>query len=416
MVHLTVLTYFLATFSLLCAAAPATHQKAHHGQKHGMSKALNKTISSMNVTTAKAVYFLSNDAQNSVVALKIMPDGTLAEGSITPTGGKGGNGIDASKNASAAPDALFSQGALTVGGCNLFAVNAGSNTLTGFQIDDTDPTKLTPIGDPVDTLGEFPVSVAFSQEINQACVVNGGAIAGVACYNVDNEALTPNSLLRPFNISQTTPPVGPLGTVSHIFFNSESTALITTVKGNPMTGTAGFLSVFPITEGNQIATQDVQSAPSGTKVLFGSQNIGPNMILSTDAAFGAAIISIDPTTSIGTTLATTNITDQKATCWAAFSKTTNTTFVSDVGVNHVVEIDGMGNILEDLQLTNGNPGLIDLAVGGSFVYALSPGNGGNATTAVTVLDISGGRGSAKEIQNFKVSGAGVNSQGLQVFV
>ena len=45
------------------------------------------------------------------------------------------------------------------------AVNAGSNTLSLFKIDPADPTKLTKVGNDADTLGEFPVSVAFSQKL-----------------------------------------------------------------------------------------------------------------------------------------------------------------------------------------------------------------------------------------------------------
>jgi hypothetical protein len=65
---------------------------------------------------AKAVYFITNAAQNSVVALKVAADGTLSDGSITATGGAGLAGIDGSTNAPAAPDSLFSQGAVKVAG------------------------------------------------------------------------------------------------------------------------------------------------------------------------------------------------------------------------------------------------------------------------------------------------------------
>ena len=45
------------------------------------------------------------------------------------------------------------------------AVNAGSKTLSLFKIDPADPTKLTKVGQDADTLGEFPVSVAFSEKL-----------------------------------------------------------------------------------------------------------------------------------------------------------------------------------------------------------------------------------------------------------
>ncbi len=64
---------------------------------------------------AKAIYFITNAAENSIVALKVAADGTLSDGSITPTGGAGMSGVD-STGAPAAPDSLFSQGAVKTAG------------------------------------------------------------------------------------------------------------------------------------------------------------------------------------------------------------------------------------------------------------------------------------------------------------
>ena len=64
----------------------------------------------------KAIYILSNQAKNSVVALSIQKDGTLVQKSVTATGGAGAAGIDSSTNGPSGPDALFSQSALTVAG------------------------------------------------------------------------------------------------------------------------------------------------------------------------------------------------------------------------------------------------------------------------------------------------------------
>lgn len=64
----------------------------------------------------KAIYFLTNDARNAVVALPVGCNGTLSHGSVTETGGKGSNAIDMDTNLPAAPDALVSQSALTISG------------------------------------------------------------------------------------------------------------------------------------------------------------------------------------------------------------------------------------------------------------------------------------------------------------
>lgn len=48
------------------------------------------------------------------MALKVAADGTLSDGSITATGGAGLSGIE--NGGPAAPDSLFSQGAVKVAG------------------------------------------------------------------------------------------------------------------------------------------------------------------------------------------------------------------------------------------------------------------------------------------------------------
>jgi hypothetical protein len=248
------------------------------------------------------------------------------------------------------------------------------------------------VGAPVSTLGEFPMSVTLSTTLQQACVANSGAKAGIACFSMTATGLKPlDAALRPFNLGQTTPPKGPLNTVSQTFFNADSTALLTTVKGDPTVNKTGFLSVFPVVNG-QVSTQDIQSSPAGTAVLFGTALIPySNNIFVTDASFGSATLSLSAA-NIATVSASTKIADQKATCWAAISDVTNSAFVTDVAVNHLVEVDTTtGAIIKELNSTNGNPGLIDLVTKGNFIYALSPGN--NATkAAVTVFDISGGQG------------------------
>jgi 3-deoxy-D-manno-octulosonate 8-phosphate phosphatase KdsC-like HAD superfamily phosphatase len=85
-----------------------------------------------------------------------------------------------------------------------------------------------------------------------------------------------------------------------------------------------------------------------------------------------------------------------------------------------VEVDtGTGAIVKETQLTdaslgNANPGLTDLEAMGNFIFALSPGNATTAT-AVTVMDISGGKGTAKQIQNFVVNGLSDAAAGMAVF-
>jgi hypothetical protein len=281
-----------------------------------------------------------------------------------------------------------------------------------FSISAADPTQLTMVGAPGATGGDFPTSVAVSTTLKIACVGHTGAIAGISCAKFDATAgLGSFDAIRSFNLGQTNPPTGPTNGIGDTFFNADSSALITTVKGDPTVNNTGFVSSFPITNG-AVSTQDTQISPAGTAVLFGTTLIpGTSNILATDASFGAAVLSLN---NLSTPLATTKIADQKATCWAAVSTLTGTGFVTDVAVNHLVETDlASGVIITAFNSTNGNPGMIDLQTLGSNVFALSPGNG-TVAPAVTVFDISGGPGSVKEVQNFLVAGLGVdkNAQGM----
>lgn len=298
----------------------------------------------------------------------------------------------------------------------LIAVNAGSNTVSLFGISAGSATTLTPIGAPVSTFGDFPNTVTLSAKKSLACVANSGAKAGVACYRISKTGLTPlsQSLLATFDLGQTTPPIGPTNTVSHALFNADASALITTVKGNPATNKTGFVSVLPIDANGCPAKKDIRSTPANTAVLFGSVLIPhsqPPTLLATDASFGATTLALSPKSQL-TTLTHTKIANQAATCWATFSPHTKTAFVTDVAVNHIVEIDPAGGtILQSTTLPNTNPGMIDLAAAGNFVYALSP-KGKASGTNVVVLDIS--VKPAKQVQSFAVQAVGGSAMGLTV--
>ncbi|KAL2414167.1 hypothetical protein ABEF95_004076 [Exophiala dermatitidis] len=371
-----------------------------------------------------AVYLLTNEANNAVVALPVAADGTLSLGNVTGTGGAGANSIDGTTNQPAAPDALIGQSALTIAGNHLFAVNAGSNTLTMLSIDPQNPTQLAMVGQPVNLPGEFPNTVTASIRHRLVCVGTTGAANGVSCSRFSRNGLVGMDNLRSFGLTQSTPPVGPTNSVSQLFFSQDESKLFATVKGDPATGNTGFFSAFPVIglgrhQSVSVSVQDVRSSPNGTAVLFGSANIpGTSSIFATDASFGAAILAVDPKSGQASLAAKQAIDGQKATCWATISPATSSAFVTDVGVNRLVEMslkDASTLSITDLS-ANGDPGLIDLKAAGNFVYALSPGNG-TTPASISVLDVSGGQGSAKMIQHFALQGlgAGKNSQGMAVF-
>lgn len=239
-------------------------------------------------------------------------------------------------------------------------------------------------------------------------------MAGIACATFSaKKGLEQMDFLRRFDLGQSTPPVGPANTISTVLFNEGETKLLVTVKGIPPVANPGFLSVFPVVNG-VVSTTETRSSPPGTGFLFGSVNIpGTNSILATDAAFGAVALDIRPNNT-ATSGAFARIVGQAATCWATVSPSTKTGFVTDLLVNRLVELDLADlSVIKVLNLTNGNQGMSDLQAAGNFIYALNPGNG-NASSAVAVFDVSGGRGNVKQIQSFGIAEFGANIQGMAV--
>ncbi|KAK3935672.1 hypothetical protein QBC46DRAFT_421698 [Diplogelasinospora grovesii] len=368
---------------------------------------------------AKALYITTNNQENTVCAVEIGQDGLITgKGAALKTGGAGANGVDGTTNGTAAPDALFSQSALTIAGENIFVVNAGSNSLSMMAIDPKDPLSLKMVGQPVSLPGEFPNTVAASRKNKLVCVGMTGKKAGVSCCSFDaKKGLGQMDGLREIDLGQTTPPVGPTNTMSQVFFSSDETQLYATVKGDPAQKKNGFFSVYTVQKGQKeasVSQQDVRSSPAGTAVLFGSAVIpGSSDVFVTDASFGAALLGLDAKSNAAAVKGKASVDGQKATCWATISPATNTAFVTDVGKNRLVEVSFTDKFqivgVVDLSSANQDPGLIDLKAGGDFIYALSPGNG-STECGISVVDAK----SKKLVQHAGLEGvgAGKNSMGM----
>lgn len=281
-----------------------------------------------------------------------------------------------------------------------------------FSIDEHDPTKLTPIGQPRNTNGEFPVSVAASAENNLVCVANTGAKSGITCASYSPfSGLGVFDNLRDFKLNQTTPPIGLANTISQVFFSEDERVLYATVKGLTSSNPVGWLSAFSVNDG-RVSYKEIRSSPANTKILFGVATIpGSSNILAADGSIGAEVISVNSRLQ-GSTHAQTAIPGNKLTCWAAFSTTTGTGFLTDGGANHITEVDiNTGALVTQLLPGTPNFGMNDVAAVGNWIYALSPNTPGNPT-AVTVFDVSGGRGSIKLQQVFYPGGMDNYAEGM----
>lgn len=318
---------------------------------------------------------------------------------------------------------------------NLFAVNPGSNTVSMFAISASNATQLTLLGSPVLVpQADFPVTIGGSAKNSMVCVGSTGTQSGVSCARFVAGGVGTGSLSalggfderRDFALGQSTPPVGPFNTISQVLFSADESEVLVLTKGVPNdTAKTGFFSVFPVDQSpgfgtNEpgpipfVHTQDFRSVPADTKVLFGSANVpgSETDVFVTDASFGAAVLRVDPKSKKASVVGRGVIDGQGATCWVAISPATGTAFVTDVAVNRIVEMSTadasiVGQV--DLRGMNQDVGLIDLRAAGNFVYALAPNNG-TANAAITVLDVSGGKGAAKAAQHLDIKALGATSR------
>ena len=239
-----------------------------------------------------------------------------------------------------------------------------------FSINSKEPARLKMVGQPVNTGGEFPVSVAISKQSGQVCVLNGGRLNGVksvtnfllvlsypvtyselpdSCFKQDSKLglVQMANTQRSLNLNQTTPATGPAGTVSHVIFNENGSQLLASVKGTPPT--PGFIASWDVdaTTG-ALSDSFTMSTPAQGGLLPFSMTVipGKNAILATDAGVGFDIFSFQNNTAATSTIVP--ISGQKATCWSSFSKNTGNFYltVCVTGFLHDVELTSLSRMLE----------------------------------------------------------------------
>jgi 6-phosphogluconolactonase (cycloisomerase 2 family) len=141
------------------------------------------TAASASVQGGGAVFVQTDDLQhNGIVAFTRSADGHLTRVGEVLTGGRGGVEQDVPL------DSLASQDSLTYDAAHhlLFAVNAGSNTVTSFAVTGAHLTRVQTVR----SGGVFPVSVAAGH--GRLYVLNAGGSGNVTGYRI-----TPSGALTP---------------------------------------------------------------------------------------------------------------------------------------------------------------------------------------------------------------------------
>lgn len=208
-----------------------------------------------------AVYVLSNQpAENTVIVFHRNANGTLVPGGSFPTGGAGlGSG----------PNPLASQGALVLSGDNrlLFAVNAGSDSITAFAVagDALTALQTVPSG------GTQPVSLTVYHDM--LYVLNaGGTSPNIAGFRIVPEAQQ-QKMLIPIPGSTQILPNSSTASPADISFTPDGKSLLVTEPGAnqvasfavSQSGQATFVSSFfaPSPAGGPSSPSTPGSAPFG---------------------------------------------------------------------------------------------------------------------------------------------------------
>jgi DNA-binding beta-propeller fold protein YncE len=335
--------------------------------------------------------FVQTDAVagNRVVAYHRSGDGTLTLAHSYSTHGLGG------QLAGSVVDHLASQGSLTYdpGHGLLYAVNAGSNTLSVFSVQGDALSFRQVIG----SGGTFPVSVAVHGNVVYALnAENGGSVQG---YRVFLGRLFPlPGSRRPLGLDPTATPQF-TNTPGQVAFSPSGSQLVVTTKAN-----GNDIDVFAVHPDGGLAGSPVVNAEAGT-VPFGISfdqaghlviaDAGTNALATYALAAGGTVTLID---SVGNS--------QAATCWVApdggflYASNAGSADVSGYSASPSGNLTLLGETATDT-------GTVDASAsfGGHFLYVQTGGSG--------IVDEyrTGAGGSLTEIGSVTVAGA-IGGEGI----
>jgi 6-phosphogluconolactonase (cycloisomerase 2 family) len=317
-----------------------------------------------------AVFVQTNDPTgNQVLAYARDDEGTLSLDGTYDTGGLGGTQVGA------VTDPLASQGSLVYDADDalLFAVNAGSDTLSVFGVDGAALTlnQVVPSG------GLFPTSVAVRGSL--AYVLNAGGAGSVQGFLVQGGRL--------HRIANSNRSLG-LPNDPVPFFTASPGQVVITPDGAHVvvpTKTNGTIDVFGVRADGRL-TAAVENEPDDGVPFAAAFDARGRLVLA-NAAGSVTVYRVNRNNSL-TVISPAVANGQIATCWIVgvngFFYTGNT----GSGTISSYAIDGAGSLsLVKADIASG-AGTTDLAAtpDGSFLYAQ---NGGEATISTFQIEQDG---------------------------
>ncbi|HEX6448214.1 MAG TPA: hypothetical protein VF060_02005 [Trebonia sp.] len=358
----------------------------------GTSQAADHTGNSAGASGTSGEVFVQTDAVggNAVAVYDRAGDGTLRAAGTYATGGLGG------VLTGSVVDHLASQGSLAYDRAHglLYAVNAGSNTVTVFAVTGNGLIRRQVIS----SGGSFPVSITMHG--NLVYVLNardGGSVqgfvrAGETLVKVPawNRALG----LDPAQAPEFT------HTPGQVAFTPDGSRLVVTTKGN-----GNDIDVFGVGPLGAPSAAPAVNADPGNVPFAVSFDTGGHLAVAEAGDNAVATFTISPNGTL--TLAARLATGQAGTCWIApdgsdfYASNAGSGTLSGIGDTGSGQLQALGNTAADA-------GTVDATAspGGQYLYAQTGANGivdeyhvasGGALTkigSVTVPNAAGGEGIA----------------------
>jgi hypothetical protein len=180
-------------------------------------------------------------------------------------------------------------------------------------------------------------------------------------------------------VKQTTPPGGPVLTVSDIRFNPSSTGLFVTIKGAPppsvgASPTLGSIYAWPVV-GNKVSRTATISQPSGVILSFSLNFLGTDdTALLTDAAGVAYILSVSSSLQATVKYTVALPSNEGLACWGVYVAELSSAYVlSASNYNITVVSPSTGSIMNTIALPESDVGAFDSASDRTYLYSLTNG-------------------------------------------
>lgn len=315
-----------------------------------------------------AVYLLSNELSgNAVLVYARASDGSLAFSASYPTGGTG-----AIIAGNPPPDPLASQGSLTLGSGMLFAVNAGSNEISMFQVQGEKLALL----DKQPSGGVHPVSVAVHGPY--VYVLNSGDTPNISGFVIDSGA----GRLKPLPGSQRALAGGTGSAAAQVSFNSDGNILLVSEKGTNL------IDVYRVDHRGYAS--DSKPFKSNGAVPFGFSITNRGYAIFSEAGPSAASsYDIDDDGGISLISGSVPLTGQIATCWLITTQDGRYAFTANAGTGTISSLkvapDGKLSLINAAASANllAKP-VLDMAITGNSKFLYIRDDGNNTVTGFRV--------------------------------